>query len=463
MDAPRSKNFTLLLILFVAGVAFSFPLANRLLFHHAEPLGSLAYYYERHAQDIASSSNLLVRDAMILPSREGSFDAYATLLAVLSYSIPLQILTLFLPPLLGFFAVLLLYKILEKQGVDQQTRLITLLIVVLSPGSITVFSLSSPFALILFLNILGLFAFQREPWHALFPYLALAWFGFFPLLGGLVLLLTFALLINKTKDLHLLLALPLLLSLLLHISLLQMQISFPSPAAVLQSSIIELGGTMGFGIFTVILAMMGFLLFWRMAKIPFILGFLLLLLSWFDLRLLLLLNLAVSLLLGMTIVEIRKMEWKLQLLKEVTVYVIICGLLFSTVSYTNRFVASAPGNDLLASLDWLHDQDKGLVLSHPSNGFWIQSLAGQQTLLDDFSSADVKHLATTEFFAERRMKDLEPRLQADGIRYIVVTKEMKEGLVWKEEEEGLLFLLTYNPKFKKVYTADEVTIWRYVP
>lgn len=45
-----------------------------------------------------------------------------------------------------------------------------------------------------------------------------------------------------------------------------------------------------------------------------------------------------------------------------------------------------------------------------------------------------------------------------GIKYIIVTNEMKEGLVWKFDEEGLLFLLRNKEVFKVKKINDEVNL-----
>lgn len=45
-----------------------------------------------------------------------------------------------------------------------------------------------------------------------------------------------------------------------------------------------------------------------------------------------------------------------------------------------------------------------------------------------------------------------------GIKYILITKEMREGLVWKYDEEGLLFLLRNKEVFKVKKINDEVEL-----
>ena len=47
------------------------------------------------------------------------------------------------------------------------------------------------------------------------------------------------------------------------------------------------------------------------------------------------------------------------------------------------------------------------------------------------------------------------------ISYILITPEMKNGLVWSRNNEGLLYLLKNNPDvFKMIYNNEGVEIWR---
>ena len=48
-----------------------------------------------------------------------------------------------------------------------------------------------------------------------------------------------------------------------------------------------------------------------------------------------------------------------------------------------------------------------------------------------------------------------------NIKYVYITPDMKNGLVWNEPEEGLLFVLEFSGNnFKKVYNNNEVEVWR---
>ncbi|MCD4666797.1 hypothetical protein K8R47_03230, partial [archaeon] len=49
------------------------------------------------------------------------------------------------------------------------------------------------------------------------------------------------------------------------------------------------------------------------------------------------------------------------------------------------------------------------------------------------------------------------------INYILITPEMKRGLVWHREDEGLLHVIKNNEKiFKRIYTKKGIEIWQVV-
>ena len=51
-------------------------------------------------------------------------------------------------------------------------------------------------------------------------------------------------------------------------------------------------------------------------------------------------------------------------------------------------------------------------------------------------------------------------LRKYSIDYIWITPEMKAGLVWNREGEGLLFLFENSETFKKVYSEEGYEIWK---
>ena len=46
-----------------------------------------------------------------------------------------------------------------------------------------------------------------------------------------------------------------------------------------------------------------------------------------------------------------------------------------------------------------------------------------------------------------------------GVRYVIITPEMKNGKVWKKDGEGLVFLVEYDKHFKKLIENEGVAVW----
>jgi len=99
-----------------------------------------------------------------------------------------------------------------------------------------------------------------------------------------------------------------------------------------------------------------------------------------------------------------------------------------------------------------------------SYGHWIEFTSERVVLLDG-SPAYVKDLETRYndslwLFSSKDLETTRNLLFKYDIDYIFIDNVMKEGLVWLEQDEGLLFLLRNNETFKNVYNQTGVEIWQ---
>ena len=104
-----------------------------------------------------------------------------------------------------------------------------------------------------------------------------------------------------------------------------------------------------------------------------------------------------------------------------------------------------------------------MFLSHYSKGDWIQAISGNPVILDSnmgyISLLDARFNDSDELFYTRNLRLARELLNKYEVKYIWIDKEMKEGLIWTREEQGLLFLFRNKENFKKVYSNDNVEIW----
>ena len=63
------------------------------------------------------------------------------------------------------------------------------------------------------------------------------------------------------------------------------------------------------------------------------------------------------------------------------------------------------------------------------------------------------------FLHSTRLEESEEFLAAYPFLYIYIDDSLKKRL-WKEEDEGLLYLFRYSNQFKRVYKNKDVEIWK---
>ena len=249
---------------------------------------------------------------------------------------------------------------------------------------------------------------------------------------------------------------------------------FPNTLPFYQRSIFSyfisnLGATLGFGIFYAILAMIGLFLTWR-EKIKYaplyILTVSLLILTLLYHDIIIMLNLPFCVLTGYAFNKLMTMKWKLKLIKNLTLAVIIIGLVFSIVTFTIRAADLGPNPEIIKALHFLQDKTSGKVLSYYNYGLWIEYFAEKPAVLDTYTfyaqnNSQVYNLSN-EAFNSYSLQITKPTLNELNVSYILITSEMRNGLVWNEPDQGLLFLLQDNETFKSIYSTKDVEIWKYI-
>jgi hypothetical protein len=237
-----------------------------------------------------------------------------------------------------------------------------------------------------------------------------------------------------------------------------------------QALLSDLGSFTGFSIFAIILSLIGLGISWRKkyGYLPAYLTIIILILaSIFNSKYHLFLNYFISFFAGIGYMGLIGRKWALKSIKNLTILVIICGLLFSTISHITRISNIQPDTNVKKSLVWLKNNSnpKDIVLSHHTRGFWIEYYSQRPTYADNLvryaPDLNDRLNKSNMIFYSRNLIYTDELLKASNIRYIYVDDEMKDGLVWEKENQGLLFLFRNNETFKNVYTHSGIEIWQY--
>jgi len=70
--------------------------------------------------------------------------------------------------------------------------------------------------------------------------------------------------------------------------------------------------------------------------------------------------------------------------------------------------------------------------------------------------------ASKNMFYSRNLEKTKKLFNIYNISHVLIDPQMKSGLVWNSEEEGLLFLFRNNETFKRVYSVSGIEVWAYV-
>ncbi|MBC8501423.1 MAG: hypothetical protein H8D38_06700 [DPANN group archaeon] len=240
---------------------------------------------------------------------------------------------------------------------------------------------------------------------------------------------------------------------------------FSSPSFIVFFT--SFGAEVGIAFFYLFLGLIGFFTIWKRRReyIYFLVSIIaVLLFSLFNEAGRIFLNFYLCLLAGIIVLFLIRRKWAIITIKKFTLLLIFCGIIFSTSLYIDQIIKSEPKNELIESLSYLKNQESGVVLSHQSYGYFIEYFSDKQSYLDD-SSVDYSNYfplkdVEQKIFYSRNLETTQSLLEENGIEYILVTSEMKKGIVWKRESEGLLFLLENSLVFEKIHSTKGIEVWK---
>lgn len=466
-ERALANRMGIFLVFIVSLTILVLPMAARLIFHGILLPGSESY----HSQLISR----MLMEGTLKFSFGGEANIYHLLLAYLGGVLGLDTAARLLPILLGTFSATLFYLIMRKILNDVRTSTLTTMILVFSPAYLYLFSISTPDCLIALLILAG-------------AYLSLSSRRLSVISGGILLSLVssynpfvfalsfsaFLLVMLNTKNnratrlalLSVITFVGIYSSIFLHDYSLPIE-SFR--ANLINQSIIDFGGKIGFGLFQVILLFSGLSYTWAKKRdyVQFyiVLALLFALMLALDVNYNAYLNFIGAYLIGLAISRFAETKWEAPQLKNIALLILFCGLLFSTVSYAKRVSMMEPDSNLEGALTKLSGYPSGVVLAHHTYYGFIEYFSGMPAYVGpEGADASMRLNITNEIFYSRRLEYTSDLMEKNHIHYIVIDRSMRQGLVWEREDQGLLFLLENSPSFRKLYGWEaDVEVWEYLP
>lgn len=231
----------------------------------------------------------------------------------------------------------------------------------------------------------------------------------------------------------------------------------------------DFGGFFGVGTFTLVLSLIGFFILWKERKQFYGLYLSLVLLAFvflFGSFIMLYAQYLIALFAGVGLWYILSRDWNLQFVKYLTLVLIFCGLVFSTLSYADRIAREPPTEEFLNGLAIIGPTmpEGAKILSLPERGFAIAYAAKRPVYLDGLeedASYEQKLRYTERVFRAVELERANSLLAREGITHIVLDPAMRQAL-WNQETIELAYLFRNNESFKNLSPDPEAEIFEVI-
>ena len=218
----------------------------------------------------------------------------------------------------------------------------------------------------------------------------------------------------------------------------------------------DLGAFIGISVFALVFALFCFILFWReFLPLYGILLIMILLSLKFEFGIFYL-SAFISILLSLCISKVYDRKWESELIRNLTILFIFCGLLFSGISYANRLSQEMPNESLFKALEIL--PEGSVVFSDIGYGNWIK-YSGKESVWDTSGFLDkAKERELNSIIDSKDAFITRQILSKYKVDYVLIDSNLME----KWNERGIFYLLDYDYKgFRQIYDQDGVIIWRH--
>ena len=391
---------------------------------------------------------------------------YHLILHLFSYLPHFPYLAQIFTSLLGVLSLLLLNNITKRFNLSLKEEFFLLLFIILSPVFIFTFATLSHHSLFIFLLLAGFSAlFSKNKFLKSLSYIPFFLIPFFDLFSSFLALLLLALYFYLKKD-NYVKPLGIMIFLLTSLNLVLGKPFLLGPYLsqnILFDLFSDLGGIFGLSLFAFLLAIIGLTITWKKNKfyltyffLPFFIP-----LYIYQTSSLIYLNFILLIFATFGFVYLFNKEWKLQIIKNATIFLLILGIIFSALTCIDRLSTLSPTPELEETLLALKDQpiltpDK--IFSTTENSYLIQYFSQKDPFLTfDDPLYDEKFYLSQEVLSSSYPSVSFPILERHHISHILITEQMQNTL---PHDQGLLFIFK-NERFKRIHLSEQNEIWEF--
>jgi hypothetical protein len=435
---------TLLLIVLISPFFFRFLEGN------LTAIGSSSYFHIKAAEQI-SLNNFYQNPYHLLLSINSSGNLF------IYHAIQL---------VLGLFSILLLLNIIKKFKLSIPQRFFFLFFLIISPAFIYTFTTLNHHSLFIFLVLLGFnLLINKQKFINCLSYPVFAIITFFDIFSSILTLLFLAGYFYLKKDRKVKTISGTIIFLTFFNIFLKK--SFLLGPYLAQNGLLDifsdLGSFLGLSMFAFLLVITGLIVTWKKEKffLTYFFLSLLIILLFYQNSSLIYLNFFAAFLAAFGFTYFLNKEWKINILKNFFLFLLILGLAFSTVGSINSLIDAPPSQEVKKSLLWLKDNSfpNRAVFSHPQDSYIIEYFS-QRSVLTHYHDSDfkTKEELINQIYQSTYIKDTFPLMKQNNASCIFLPPNTRENL---PTDRGLIFLLQ-NERFKKIYDWNNIEIWRFV-
>jgi len=454
----------LVCFLIISIVIISSPFLLRTLLGNHQLIGNIPYYDSKCVEDIKNNSFPCV------------FDPYHYVQLVFSFILPINLISIILPALFTFIYLIIFYLILTNLKIERFSKSLILFIFLTSPAFVYSYTFYPSISLTLLVFFLSFLLMLKDPKIArFFSFLLFILLPIFNILASIIAVITLLLaktnLKIKKEDVKKKVIWMLIVSFFYFAPLyFKPNLLLPNLEirnTFFQSVISDLGGMAGFGVFVIMLALIGFVVTIKSKEklyYSYLMIVLLLVTSLYFLYSFVYLSFLVSIFAAIGLRKIIKMKWQLKLIKTLTILALFYGIIFSFVSFGVRVVNSEPNDNTINALLFLKPYEKGIVLSDQKYTYLVENVADMPFIFDESFKNQRKNIEIKNdvniLFHTRDVEELKILMHKNQIAYVILDSDIKNR-EWKLEDDGLLIMLTNDRLFKNIYKNQGIEIWEY--
>lgn len=388
-------------------------------------------------------------------------------LKIINNYLPGQTLII-VPIMMGIISILLFIAITKKTNFTDRSTFFYLLLTIISPAFIWTFTTVSGYGIQLFLTLIGFYLLSRENKYiqifSIIPFITATLVDFFSSIVLVSLLFVYYLNCKEQKKITKVMLLIVIFLVTINSIVLSLPF-FLGPfyqTNLLQDLISDLGGISGISLFTLLIALIGVTITWKKKGFYFAYILLPIAITIYVLspNTVIYMSLLVSFFATVGLKKLFERKWQLVSLKKFTFFLLVLGLLFSTLTYVDRVQNYLPNEEIVETLAWIDDNlpIREKVYSSPDMGYYIHQFAKKEALfypneLTQEEKQKFENISQTYYVTE-----LFPILEKNDVSIIYITKDMKRQF---SSDIGLLFLLK-NERFKLVHSHEDTEVWVFV-